>query len=117
MTANILETKDGMKLSEDKLVDRDGKEYSVKEMKCASLRETRLIGGFYLLIEFKNGASKKFYFRHTVSSKEAFISALSAKNRSSGIEVYQTTQRNVSLIIMKWASEINKLIDVNRDSK
>lgn len=114
MTANLLETKDGIKLLEDRLVDRDRKEYFIKDMMKAHLRETKLIGGFYLLIEFKNGDIKKFYFRHTITTKQAFISALSAKTRAPGIEVYHTTQRDVALIILEWANEINRLIDAQK---
>jgi hypothetical protein len=107
----ILETKDGIKLLEDKLVYRDSKEYFIKDMKQASLKETRLIGGYYLLIEFKNGDSKKFYFKHTISQKEAFISAFSAKTRAPGVEVYWTTMRDVLAIVLEWATNINTLID------
>jgi hypothetical protein len=103
----ILETKDGIKLLEDKLVYRDSKEYFIKDMKQASIRQGRL-KAYSLHIDFNNGDGKEFYFRGTTSTRTFMISYLT-KGRGWG--VFSTMQRDLQTQILEWATNINTLID------
>lgn len=110
----ILDTKDGIRLFEDRFVYRDGSEYFIKDMVDASMQQKKWVKGLFLLINFKNGTSKEFYFKHTVSFKESLIIGLSAKVRSAGMEVYNATMRDVENIIGEWAININTLINAQK---
>lgn len=110
----ILSTKDGIRLFEDRFVYRDGSEYFIKDMIDASMQQKKWVKGAFLLINFKKGDSKEFYFRHTVSFKESLIIGLSAKVRSAGMEVYNATMRDVESIIGEWAININALINTQK---
>jgi hypothetical protein len=103
----ILETKDGIKLLEDKLVYRDSKEYFIKDMKQATIRQGRL-RAYSLHIDFNNGDGKEFYFRGTTSTRTFMISYLT-KGRGWG--VFSTMQRDLQTQILEWATNINTLID------
>jgi len=103
----ILETKDGIKLLEDRLVYRDHKEYFIKDMKQSSIKQGRL-RAYSLHIDFNNGDGKEFYFRGTTSTRTVMISYLT-KGRGWG--VFSTMQRDLQTQILEWATNINTLID------
>ena len=103
----LLETKDGIKLLCDKFVYRDGSEYSVKDMKSASLKEGKFHMSDSLIIDFKNGASKEFYFKSTTSPTAIMISHFTKGPRSD----IMTIQRNIAIQILEWANNINQLIN------
>jgi hypothetical protein len=84
----ILETKEGIRLLEDKLVYRDSKEYFIKDMKQASIRQGRL-RAYSLHIDFNNGDGKEFYFNGTTSTRTLMISYLT-KGRGGSILNYAT---------------------------
>ena len=103
----ILESKDGIRLLKNKLVYRDGKEYLIKEMKQASIKQGRL-RAYSLHIDFNNGDDKEFYFRGTTSTRTIMISYLT-KGRGWG--VFSTIQRDLQTQILEWATNINTLIE------
>jgi hypothetical protein len=84
-------------------------------MKCASLVEKRsflgLYGGYYLGIEFWNGDRVDFWFRHRLSLKQVYGAYFTPSLKPNGYEVISAMEREVSVIIMKWAEKINELIN------
>ncbi len=61
----LLGNKDGLHLLNDRLVDKDGSEYFIKDMTQASMKEDGSLRADGLLIDFKNGKSKVFYLTST----------------------------------------------------
>jgi hypothetical protein len=114
----VLLEKGGHKLLEDRFVSRDKEEFFIKDMKCASLVEKRsfggLVGGYYLSIEFCDGDTKYFWFRHRLPLKQVYGAYLTPSFKPSNLQVVSAMEREVSVIILEWAEKINMLINAQK---
>jgi len=118
MSDKVIMEKGGHKLLEDRFVSRDREEYFIRDMKCASLVEKRsfggLKGGYYLSIEFWNGESKDFWFRHRLLLKQVYGAYFTPSFKPLNYKVVSAMEREVSVIILEWAEKINELINAKK---
>jgi len=118
MSDKVIMEKGGHKLLEDRFVSRDREEYFIRDMKCASLVEKRsfggLKGGYYLSIEFWNGESKDFWFRHRLPLKQVYGAYFTPSFKPLNYKVVSAMEREVSVIILEWAEKINELINAKK---
>ncbi len=107
----LMGKKRGLHLLIDRIVDKDGAEYFIRDMKSASVKESGSMKADGLLIEFKNGENKVFYVTSTSTPLwERVKTTAIASFIYGGRGTMMTTLRDLQREVAEWVVKINELI-------
>jgi hypothetical protein len=108
----LLGDKHGLHLLSDRLVDKDGVEYLIKDMRVASLKKGGLLRADSLLIDFKSGESREFFLTLTSTPlKERMKRSMIASFTMGSRGVMAVAASDIQAQIAEFVITINNLLD------